>query len=90
MPYVIYDERNGKYVTKVTGAELGYAYDIKDAKVYRNSAGVLNAVGEPDRSFENLGKYPASKTLKLPKYMKMIEVEITEKGLPKKVYGGLE
>ena len=86
MPYVIYDKRSGKYVDRVTSEGVNYTFELQKAKVYKTKAGALNAVGEKDKSYSNLGKYPPSNTLKFPSYVDLIEVTITDSGIRKSAY----
>ena len=90
MSYVIQDKQTREYVSKVTDQGLTFTDDIQKAKVYKTTAGVLNAIGVPDKSFKTMGKWPPSKKLKIPAGMEMISVDIAEGQVQNSPYKGLE
>lgn len=81
MPFVVYDKREGMYIARSTRFGFSYAMDINGAQVFTSKKGALESVGEPDKSYERLGK-PVK--LKLPTYMEIVEVTISEGGVETK------
>lgn len=66
------------YVKKATQDGFDYVQDINQAKVYRDYAGALNAVGETDPKRRIIGQTPRKRYLKLPSHFDIIEVYIEE------------
>lgn len=90
MSYVVYDKGSGMYLSKVTEKALGYTQELDEAKVYKTKAGALHAVGVPDKSFKELGKFPPSKKLRLPSGIEIVDVDIAEAQKEEDPYKGIE
>lgn len=81
MPFVILDKRNGMYIGDSSGARFKYTDNIRDAESFKTKGGALRSIESWDIAAREGDPYSAFRTTKrgkVPEYLKIIEVDVTE------------